>query len=510
MNLQEENEVTTATVERSTRLGRVRGIERLGVETYLGLRYAEPVQRFRPAVQATAVWTGTYDASAHKAMAPQPGAPEALAEIYGPLPQATYAEDCLFLNIHAPKAPAPAPRPVIVFIHGGSLNLGGANRYDGTALARGADAVVVCINYRLGIFTAFDLDWLGSKRDGGGQHWLGDQITALRWIRDNIADYGGDPGLVTIIGESAGGVSVCALCAAPQAEGLVHRAVACSPGYPTTDPSTDVVGTIARKRRRGRAEAVEYLKSAPAEELLAIQKRGRAVTPTPVADTPLLPGRIEDLVRARGPKAVPIIAGYATHEGQALDLILGLALPLPKPLLSIVCHLAARAIAKHPAKSLAKVPEYLRRLKKATGSRGFGGRFNDLLWTDGFRRCATEYAEETSRAGSRGYLYVMDVPMRFAGKRIASSHGIDLTFTFNVWDDPAHTVPDFADHAGAPELARRWVQMLGHFARHGEPGTALGDWPVHESGRRASLKVSCEGCAVEQDAAAMYRQQVWT
>ena len=267
--------MTTATAERATRLGRVRGIERLGVETYLGLRYAEAVQRFRPAAQATAAWTGTYDATGHKAMAFQPVVPKAQAEIFGPLPQAAYSEDCLFLNIHAPKAPSASPRPVIVFIHGGSLNVGGANHYDGTALARGAEAVVVCINYRLGIFTAFDLDWLGGERDGGGQHWLGDQITALRWIRDNIADYGGDPGKVTIIGESAGAVSVGALCAAPQAEGLVHRAVACSPGYPTTDPSTDVAGAVAKLRRRGREEAVAWLQSAPAAELLAIKKRNR-------------------------------------------------------------------------------------------------------------------------------------------------------------------------------------------------------------------------------------------
>lgn len=502
--------MTTATVERSTRLGRVRGIERLGVQTYRGLRYAEAVERFKPAVLSTTEWTGTYDATHYKAMASQSLVPALHTEIYGPIPDVPLSEDCLFLNVHVPTAPSLSPRPVIVFIHGGSFTAGGANFYDGTALALGADAVVICINYRLGVFAAFDLEWLGTDRDGGGQHWLGDQITALQWVRDNVADYGGDPMRVTIVGESAGAVSVGALCAAPSAEGLVHRAVACSPGAPTTDPSTDVVAAIAKKRRCSRREAVQYLLSASADDLMAIQKRGAAVTPTPVANTPLLPGRVEDLIRTRGAKAVPLIAGYAPHEGLMLDLALKTGTGFPPPLSTIACHIVARSIAKHAAKGRVNVRRYLRRLKKATGSMGFGGRFNDLVWTDGFRRAATDYAELTTQASGKGYLYVIDVPMRFCGRRIQSSHGIDLAFTFNVWDDPEHTVPEFAVHANASALATRWVRMLGHFARHGEPGGALGEWPAYESEGRSSLRVTCDGCQVQHDVESLFRRQVWS
>jgi para-nitrobenzyl esterase len=494
------------TVERPTRLGRVRGVERLGVETYRGLRYAEPVERYQPAALFRSGWTGTYDATRYESMPPQSAVE---SEIYGTIPPASFAEDCLFLNVHVPQAPSSGARPVMVFIHGGSFVSGAANFYDGTALARGADVVVVCTNYRLGIFAAFDLTWLGTERQGGGQHWLGDQITALQWVRANIADYGGDPNLVTIIGESAGAVSVGALCAAPSAEGLVHRAVACSPGYPIADPSTDVVGTIAKLRRCSREQAVDYLRRASVEDLIRIQKRGNAVAPTPVSGTPLLPGPPEDLIRARGAKAVPLIAGYATHEGLMLDIAVKAKIGLPPPLSNIACHMVARAIAQHAAKGRTNVPAYLKRLKKATGSIGFGGRFNDHVWTDGFRRAATEYCEETSRAGSRGYLYLIDVPMRFWGKRIASSHGIDLPLTFDIWDDPAHTVPEFADHPRASALARRWVHMLGHFARHGEPGGALGHWPAYEPVRRSSLRVSCEACRLEHDVDSVFRQKVW-
>ena len=493
-------------VERTTRLGRLRGIERLGVETYRGLRYAEPVQRFRASVLSTASWTSTYDATTFKAMAPQPGITPA---VYGPMPDAPFAEDCLFLNVHTPKAPASVPRPVIVFIHGGSFTGGSAHCYDGTALAIGADAVVVCINYRLGVFAALDLDWLGGAHDGGGQLWLGDQINALRWVREHIADFGGDPNLVTVIGESAGAVSVAALCLAPEAEGLVHRGVACSTGYLLQERSNDVVGLIAKWRKISRAAAVDYLQSAPAEALIALQKRGKNLSPIPVAGTPLLPGSVESLIQARGPKAVPLIAGYATHEGLSMELMFKAATGWPSPLISVVSYLVARKIAMHAAKGKAHVKAYLRRLTRATGTRSFGSAFSDLVWTDGFRRGAVDYCQATSTAGSAGYVYVMDVPMRFAGQQIQSSHGIDLALTFNVGDDPEHTVPAFADHPKAAALARNWVAMLGHFARHGEPGPALGNWPAYEPVKRSSMWVACEGCRVEQDVEKLFREKVW-
>lgn len=504
----EGGKMTTTTVERATRLGRVRGIERLGVETYRGLRYAEPSKRFEASVLYNAPWQGTHDATQYGAIPPQT---PIVPAVYGPPPAGVpFSEDCLFLNIHTPKAPSATPRPVIFFIHGGSFTGGSGNFYDGTALASGADAVVVCINYRLGVFAAFDLEWLGTERDGGGQLWLGDQINALRWVRDNIADYGGDPQQVTIIGESAGALSVAALCAAPQAEGLVHRAVACSTGYLITDPSNDVVAVIAKARGCSRAQAVEYLRSAPTDELIGLQRRGKRLSPTPVAGTPLLPGRMEDLIAARGAKAVPMIAGYATHEGLSLDLMLKAATGLPALLRTLIGNMVSRGIAMHGARGKANTKAYLQRLKKATGVRGFSAAFNDVVWTDGFRRGAVDYVGMTTAAGSRGYVYAMDLPMRFAGEAIQASHGIDLALTFNVGDDPEHTVPAFVDHPDATVLARRWVTMLGHFARHGEPGSALGEWPAYVAETRASLWIDGNGYRVVRDIEALFREQVWT
>ncbi|WP_161554160.1 carboxylesterase family protein [Stenotrophobium rhamnosiphilum] len=501
-----ETKVQAASVERTTKLGQLRGIERLGVESYLGVRYAQPVKRFEPSAPAVS-WNGIYDATTHKAMAVQAPVRE---DIFGRLPNAGFAEDCLFLNIHVPQSPASTPRPVIVFIHGGSHMAGAANFYDGTALAKGADAVVVCINYRLGIFGAVDKRRFGTPSEGSGELWLDDQISALRWVRGNIADYGGNPDLVTIIGESAGAVSVIALCATPAAKGLVHRAVACSPGNLIFDPPPDVVGVAAKVRKCSRAEAITYLQSASSDELFALQKRkGKAVTPAEAVGTPLLPECIEDLIANRGKDAVPLIAGFATNEGESLDYIIKLETKLPWPLLNLVQHIAARMMARLPANGTPNVPGYLKRLKKATGNRGFGSIFNDLVWTDVFRRASMEYTEATTAAGSRGYLYVIDVPTRIANGLLRSSHCVDLPLTFNIWDDPQHTVPAFAEHPNAPALARQWVAMLGHFIRTGEPGNSLGCWPVYEPTRRASMRVTGDGCGLEYDVDAKYREQIW-
>ncbi len=494
--------MTHRAVERATRLGRVRGFERLGVETYRGLRYASS-QRFRASTLDATPWTGTRDATRHGAMAMQ--GPISTV-VFGAAPEASNAEDCLFLNVHAPAGGrADAKKPVILFIHGGSFGGGSGSCYDGTALASGADAVVVCINYRLGVFAGFDLDWLGTAHDGGGQLWLGDQINSLRWVRDNIADYGGDPERVTIIGESAGGVSVAALCAAPAAAGLVHRAVACSTGYMPQEPSRDALGAVAKARKCGRDEALAWMQAATSAELMALQGTG----PVPVAGTPMLPGTMEELIAARGAQAVPMIAGYATHEGVAIEVMAKASTRLPGFVISLIAHMAAKGIAMHAAHGKANVKAYLKRLKKAAGVRGFGTAFNDAVWTDGFRRGACDYADMTTAAGSRAWIYAIDLPMRMAGVKLPSSHGIDVALTFNPYDDASHTVPRFVDHPLAAEIARRWVRMLGHFARTGEPGDALGDWPAYEPVRRASLLIEPERCHVKDHIEAKIRAEVW-
>ncbi|MBI5716081.1 MAG: carboxylesterase family protein [Burkholderiales bacterium] len=209
-----------------------------GTLAWRGLRYAQPPtgeRRWR-APQPPAPWQGVAEALAHGPMAPQ------VAGLLSGLPPKTYGqlvgdEDCLSLNVFAPPPTAESrpPRPVMVWVHGGGYAVGTSALYDAARkLALHDDVVVVTVNYRLGVLGWFTHPAL-AEADGAtpeersGNFGTLDQIAALRWVRDNIAAFGGDAGCVTVFGESAGGQAVLTLLASPLAAGLFHRAVAQSP-----------------------------------------------------------------------------------------------------------------------------------------------------------------------------------------------------------------------------------------------------------------------------------------
>ncbi len=161
-------------------------------------------------------WEGERDAGAYGFIAAQN--PDMLTAFLGMEPE-PMDEDCLYLNVYTP-ALDDVRRPVMVWIHGGAFILGSGSTplYDGAALVERGDVVLVTINYRLGVFGFMDLSWMDPELAGSGNLGLQDQVAALEWVRDNIAGFGGDPGNVTIFGESAGGMSVTALLAAESAD----------------------------------------------------------------------------------------------------------------------------------------------------------------------------------------------------------------------------------------------------------------------------------------------------
>ncbi|MDB4930740.1 MAG: putative carboxylesterase [Myxococcaceae bacterium] len=206
-----------------TTRGPVRGIVTDGIPHFYGIPYAAPPVgslRWR-APEPAPMWTDPRDGAVKGAACPQ--APGLLAG------GSATSEDCLFLNVWALPTQSAAPRPVMVFIHGGGFNAGTGNdgQYDGPELAR-RNVVVVNFNYRLG-----QLGFLGhtalaaedTAHHSSGNYGIMDQQAALRWVHDNIAAFGGDPANVTIFGESAGGISVCAHVTSPVSAGLFHRAI---------------------------------------------------------------------------------------------------------------------------------------------------------------------------------------------------------------------------------------------------------------------------------------------
>lgn len=253
----------TDTVVVPTRSGKVRGELHHGVSVFRGIRYGADTmpRRFMPPV-APQPWTGVVDALEHGRASPQPGTDEPTSE------------DCLFLNLWTPGVATAARRPVLVYIHGGAYASGSGSSplYDGTRLAEHGDVVLVTLNHRLNAFGYLYLERIARTEalaDSGNCGQL-DLVLALEWIRDNIAAFGGDPGNVTLFGQSGGGAKIATLMAMPAAAGLFHRALTMS-GQQVT--ASGPLNATARTRTLLAAlqlpeSRVQDLRTLPAERLL--------------------------------------------------------------------------------------------------------------------------------------------------------------------------------------------------------------------------------------------------
>ncbi|XP_057609212.1 carboxylesterase 1F-like isoform X1 [Chionomys nivalis] len=252
-----------------------------------------------------------------------------------------FSEDCLYLNIYTPADLTKSSRlPVMVWIHGGGLTLGGASTYDGLALSAHENVVVVTIQYRLSIWGFFST---GDEHSRGNWGHL-DQVAALRWVQDNIANFGGDPDSVTIFGESAGGFSVSVLVLSPLAKNLFHRAISESgviitPGLFTTDVRTitEKVAVMAGCKTTTSAVLVHCLRQKTEDELLEVMqkmslfklnlqgdtKESNPFLPT-VLDGMVLPKTPEEILAKKNFNTVPYIVGINKQEfGWLLPTMMG-------------------------------------------------------------------------------------------------------------------------------------------------------------------------------------------
>ncbi len=288
-----------------------------GIVAYLGIPYAAPpvgALRWKPP-QPAAAWQGFRDATQFGARPPQP---TLWKDIVFRSPKAS--EDCLYLNVWAPASSPRQKLPVLVYFHGGGLVVGDGSegRYDGAALAR-RGLVTVTVNYRLGIFGFLSHPELSAETPAraSGNYGLLDQVAALRWVRENIAAFGGDPARITIGGESAGSISVSALMASPLSRDLMAGAIG---------ESGSVLGAMsAVSLAQAEAAGVEFakaiakpslaeLRALPSEELLAAALRVNANHGRIVIDGLFL---IEDpaLTYREGRQArIPLLAGWTSAE----------------------------------------------------------------------------------------------------------------------------------------------------------------------------------------------------
>lgn len=417
------------------------------VDAYLGIPYARAERWEAPVVLA---WEKR-DTSKRGPACPQPE--EGVHR--------DTSEDCLNLNVWTPYGARKAP--VFVWIHGGGFyqGSGGDSLYDGERFARRTGAVVVTINYRLGALGFI------SFRERGAMPAVGllDQQAALEWVKQNIARYGGDPGNVTIAGESAGGWSVCSHLAMPRSRGLFARAMvmsgACSDALYKTAEEANAQGDELMKAV-GCAD-VACLKGKPADELVTALKyrRGLLLQPGvwwgPTVDGVALPKEPLVAMRAGEEAKVPLMIGTARDEGT-------LHVMFYKDVSADELAWFARTTFGDRSES-AILAKYAGRPPKEALS---------ALVSEGIFRCNARRVARVMSRSAPVYLYEWTHALNGPPEvhALGPTHSIDLFFLFGMIAEGLG-----ADQAEQP-LVRTFEDMVGDFARTGNPGH---DWPSYDA-----------------------------
>ncbi|MFD9503340.1 carboxylesterase/lipase family protein [Streptomyces sp. NPDC060035] len=429
--------------------GKVRGRVKDGIATFLAIPYAGApfgAHRFR-APAPVEPWEGVRDALEYGPTVPQrpyrPPLDQLIPDVNIP------GEECLNLNIWTPDAGG-GPLPVMVWIHGGSLRNGSAAMplYDGRAFARDG-VVLVSINYRLGV------EGFGVFPDAPDNRGLLDQIAALTWVRENIAAFGGDPGCVTVCGESAGAVSIAALMAGTRAAGLFHRAILQS-GPPQTVPRSRGAKTVSAMAKALRVPATaEAFAAVNRERLLDVQDVVVGRT-DPIRGGPGFHIVVDDDVVPADPPlpSVDLLLGCNREEYRlwfapsgATDRISGLTLRL--------------ALLKF------RIPGRVARLYRAArpGTKPgviLGEMATDLLLRGPLNRLADSRPART-------FLY--EFAWRSPVLELGACHALEIGFVFdNLRHGEALTGPD-APQPLADVMHRAWVA----FATSGDPGWSAWD-----------------------------------
>jgi para-nitrobenzyl esterase len=464
---------TSAAPQVKTDLGIVEGKDDGAVQTFLGIPYAAPPVgdlRWKPP-QPAMKWTGVRKATEFGAHCMQ-------GKVYGDMNfrDSGGSEDCLTLNVWVPTKAPSAKLPVMVWIYGGGFASGTTSevRQDGTYLAQ-QGVVVVSMNYRVGIFGFFTHPELAkeSGRNAAGNYGFMDQLAALKWVHENIAAFGGDPGNVTIFGESAGSFSVSAQMASPLAKGLFHKAIGESGAaffnhgltFPPVAERMEKDAKLASDKLG--AKTLAELRALPAEKLMEpfIPPQSPGFDFEPDVDGYFLPESAPAIFAAGRQSDVPLLAGWNRDED-----IFAIVFNPQKPTAASMKEQAQKDFGD-------KAAEFLRLYPVDTDEHVLRSAI-DYASDDFISYSTWEWMEWQGRTGKQPifrYRFDLASPSDGKGPALGAFHSMEIPYVFGQLDSKAR--PE--DHAVSEQMQKYW----SNFARSGDPnGPGLPKWPAYSAG----------------------------
>ncbi|HUT55414.1 MAG TPA: carboxylesterase family protein [bacterium] len=407
----------------------------------------------------------------------------------------SYGEDCLYLNVWRPAKSGVFP--VLVWIYGGGF-VGGAGSfdiYDGAHLATREDVVVVTLNYRLGALGFLALPELAAKDAKGstGNYGIMDQARALTWVRDNIASFGGDPGNVTVFGQSAGGMSVCALLVSPEAQGLFHRAMIMSGPcrlVATEDEGYKKGRALAEKLGCAGPDVVSCLREKP---MAAFSEKGGndllqgGVSWSPTIDGSFLPELPVKMIEEGRYQKVPVIIGTTRDELRSYTMMVpGLGLWTRGTVNRLM-----KALTGPNYDAIMAMYDYGDFRRPIDVAFAFG---NQMVFD------TPEFMMAEAMAGNNPvYLYRFDWDHTRFPHKMGAMHAIDVPFVFGAFNPDTELVKLLATKkivASATPLGYQMMDYLANFARTGDPnGASLPAWPAYTREKRERLYVNTDTAA---------------
>jgi para-nitrobenzyl esterase len=495
-----------------TESGKVRGFINRGIWVFRGIPYAEPTSaanRFMPPVKAKP-WPGVRSCLTYG-----PGCPSGINinENGDNSPRGDEdnfllyrtggwqrGEDCLRLNVWSPGPnPSGRKRPVMVFMHGGGYVGGSGNdllSYDGENLARNHDVVVVTHNHRLNVFGFLNLAEIGGERfANSGNVGMLDNTAVLEWVRDNIANFGGDPGNVMIFGQSGGGGKVSHLMAMPAAKGLFHRAgVESGATLRSGDPeaATKIAAALLEELNIPKSQ-FEKLQTVPTATLVTAQAAtlrringGRTGGGWgPIVDGKVIPAHPFDPTAPAISQQVPLLIGTCLNE-----FVNGVDNPEVDTLTKE--ELLKRVTQKYGDKSQSIVEAYRKEYPKESPF----GLWAAISAAQVRQNAATQAERKAAQSGAPAYQYIYAWRTPVLDGRPGTFHSSEIAFVF----DNAELCPRYS---GGSIEGRKLSSAMGAawagFARNGKPGhSGLPDWPAYKADQRDTM-IFNNSCAVKND-----------